>query len=42
MQILAINDFHGSLEPPTGTDGLINKTLAGGSEYLGDTLVERG
>ena len=39
IQILAINDFHGNLEPPTGSDGLINKTLAGGSEYLATHLA---
>lgn len=38
LQILSFNDYHGHLEPPTGSDGNITtKTgpvLAGGSEYL--------
>ncbi len=39
IQILAINDFHGNLEPPAGSDGLINKTFAGGAEYLATDLA---
>ncbi len=34
MQILAINDFHGNLEPPSGSSGRIGTTDAGGVEYL--------
>ena len=34
VQLLAINDFHGNLEPPTGSGGLINGVAAGGVEYL--------
>ncbi|MFI7586598.1 bifunctional metallophosphatase/5'-nucleotidase [Spongisporangium articulatum] len=38
LQILSFNDYHGHLEPPTGSDGnLLTKTgtvTAGGSEYL--------
>ena len=34
VQLLAINDFHGNLEPPTGSSGLINGVAAGGVEYL--------
>jgi len=34
VQILAFNDFHGSLEPPPGSDGLMASTQAGGVEYL--------
>jgi 5'-nucleotidase len=34
VQILALNDFHGNLEPPTGSGGRIGTTLAGGAEYL--------
>jgi 5'-nucleotidase len=34
VQVLAINDFHGSLEPATGTNGLIEGTPVGGVEYL--------
>ena len=39
VQILAINDFHGNLEPPGGTNGQINGTLAGGAEYLATHLA---
>jgi 5'-nucleotidase len=38
VQLLAINDFHGNLEPPSGTNGLINGTAAGGAEYLATHL----
>lgn len=41
VQILAINDFHGNLEPPSGFGGSIAGTPAGGIEYLAthiDTL----
>lgn len=38
VQILAINDFHGNLEPPAGSSGQIQTTNgsidAGGAEYL--------
>ncbi len=38
MQILAVNDFHGNLEPPTGSSGTIGSGAtavpAGGVEYL--------
>ena len=34
VQLIAINDFHGALEPPMGSDGRINQTPAGGAEYL--------
>jgi 5'-nucleotidase len=34
VQILALNDFHGNLEPPTGSGGRIGTTNAGGAEYL--------
>ena len=34
VQLLAINDFHGNLEPPTGSSGTIGSTAAGGVEYL--------
>jgi 5'-nucleotidase len=33
-RLLAINDFHGALEPPIGSGGLVNGTPAGGAEYL--------
>ena len=34
VQLLAINDFHGNLQPPTGSGGLVGTTPAGGVEYL--------
>jgi len=34
VQLLAINDFHGNLEPPTGSSGTIAGTTAGGAAYL--------
>ena len=38
LQLLAINDFHGALEPPTGRGGLVETDHgavdAGGAEYL--------
>ena len=39
VQLLAINDFHGHLEPPEGTNGRIGGTSAGGSEYLATHLA---
>ncbi|MGW4692865.1 bifunctional metallophosphatase/5'-nucleotidase [Kitasatospora cineracea] len=48
LQLLAINDFHGNLEPPAGSSGTINEidpatgktvaTPAGGVEYLATAL----
>lgn len=38
VQLLAINDFHGNLEPPTGSSGSIDGQLAGGAEYLASHL----
>ena len=35
VQILALNDFHGNLQPPAGSSGRVGpSTLAGGAEYL--------
>lgn len=34
VQILALNDFHGNLEPPAGSSGRIGSINAGGVEYL--------
>jgi 5'-nucleotidase len=34
VRILAVNDFHGHLEPPEGTSGRIGNINAGGGEYL--------
>ncbi|HVK20269.1 MAG TPA: bifunctional metallophosphatase/5'-nucleotidase [Actinokineospora sp.] len=33
-RLLGFNDFHGALEPPVGSGGLVNGTPAGGAEYL--------
>ena len=34
VQILALNDFHGNLVPPTGSSGRVGTIDAGGVEYL--------
>ena len=34
VRLLAFNDFHGALEPPTGSGGVVNGIPAGGVEYL--------
>lgn len=34
VQILAVNDFHGNLEPPSGSSGRIGTINAGGAEFL--------
>src|SRR5688500_12369014 len=39
LQLLALNDFHGNLEPPTGSSGVIDGVPAGGVEYLATTLA---
>src|SRR5262249_7139176 len=39
-RLLAINAFHGALDPPTGSGGLVNGTPAGGVEYLA-TLIKQ-
>lgn len=38
VKLLAINDFHGNLEPPSGSSGSINGVPAGGVEYLATEL----
>jgi 5'-nucleotidase len=38
VQLLAINDFHGHLEPPSASNGEINSIPAGGAEYLATHL----
>ncbi|MEV0798351.1 bifunctional metallophosphatase/5'-nucleotidase [Kribbella sp. NPDC050281] len=40
IQLLAINDFHGNLEPATGSSGNINGTPAGGAAYLATHLKQ--
>lgn len=34
VQILGLNDFHGNIEPPSGSSGRIGTVNAGGAEYL--------
>jgi 5'-nucleotidase len=34
VQVLALNDFHGNLEPPSGSSGRVGTVNAGGAEYL--------
>lgn len=41
ITILAINDFHGHLEPPTGGSGAIEGTPAGGAAHLAAHIKER-
>jgi 5'-nucleotidase len=38
VHVLAFNDFHGAIDPPSGSAGLVNGTPAGGAEYLGTTV----
>ncbi len=38
VQLLAINDFHGNLEPPTGSSGKVGSSEAGGAEHLATHL----
>jgi len=37
-RFFSFNDFHGALDPPTGSGGLVNGVPAGGAEYLATTL----
>src|SRR5690242_17560001 len=39
VQILAVNDFHGHLDPPDGSNGRVDGTVAGGVEYLAAHLA---
>jgi len=39
VQLLAFNDFHGNLEPPSGSNGMVGSTEAGGAEYLATHLA---
>lgn len=49
VQLLALNDFHGNLEPPSGSSGRIqtgpnaavDRVDAGGAEYLATQLARR-
>jgi 5'-nucleotidase len=38
LQLLAFNDFHGNLQPPTGSGGRIDGVDAGGLEYMATHL----
>lgn len=38
LDLLALNDFHGNLETPTGSSGVINGVPAGGAAYLASLL----
>ncbi|MDP9239165.1 MAG: bifunctional metallophosphatase/5'-nucleotidase [Actinomycetota bacterium] len=38
--LLGFNDFHGAIDKPTGSGGLVNGAPAGGSEYLATTVKE--
>jgi 5'-nucleotidase len=40
VQVLAINDFHGNLEPPAGSSGMIEGVEAGGAAYLATHVAE--
>ncbi|MGY2703080.1 bifunctional metallophosphatase/5'-nucleotidase [Nocardioides sp. HB32] len=40
LDLLAFNDFHGNLEPPSGSGGRVNNTNAGGAAYLGRLLSD--
>jgi len=36
--LLGFNDFHGAIDPPTGSGATVNGTPAGGAEYLAATV----
>jgi len=40
LNVLSFNDFHGAIDPPSGSGGLVNGVPAGGAEYLATTLRE--
>ncbi|WP_328651806.1 bifunctional metallophosphatase/5'-nucleotidase [Micromonospora sp. NBC_00330] len=40
VTLLALNDFHGNLEPPSGSSGTIAGQTAGGVEFLSTHLAE--
>lgn len=40
VKLLALNDFHGNLEPPGGSSGTIAGQPAGGAEYLATYLQQ--
>jgi 5'-nucleotidase len=40
VQILAVNDFHGNLMPPSGSSGRVGSLDAGGVEYLATHIAD--
>ena len=40
LDLLAFNDFHGNLEPPSGSSGRVGNTNAGGAAFLGRLLAD--
>jgi 5'-nucleotidase len=40
VQLLAVNDFHGNLDPPSGSSGRIGSIDAGGVEYLATHIAQ--
>jgi 5'-nucleotidase len=38
VNLISFNDFHGAIDPPTGSGGLVNGTPAGGVEYLATAI----
>ncbi len=38
LDLLALNDFHGNLQPPSGSSGQIGTTRAGGAAFLASLL----
>ena len=41
VQLLGINDFHGNLEPPTGSGGLITEVAGGPADRRGRRRLPR-
>jgi len=40
VQLLAFNDLHGNIDPPSGANGRIGTVAAGGVEYLAAHLAQ--
>ena len=40
VQLLALNDFHGNIQPPAGSSGRVGTVNAGGAEYLATHVRE--
>ena len=40
LKLLGFNDFHGNIDPPAGSGGLVNGVPAGGVEYLATTVKQ--